>query len=122
MDNNNLQQQIDELKKKVDSLYTTPTIPLNVERSFIGRGFSNLKVYSGKVTLNVTGEYRLQIPGANTNSVPLAVHSTLSGSTPLTANIIPSATNDGYDIYIVGTATDIVFYVVFINPIFNHES
>jgi len=122
MDNNNLQQQIDELKKKVDSLYTTPTIPLNVERSFIGRGFSNLKVYSGKVTLNVTGEHRLQIPGANTNSVPLAVHSTLSGSTPLTANIIPSATNDGYDIYIVGTATDIVFYVVFINPIFNHES
>lgn len=82
-----------------------------------------IRYVTGKVTISTGGDSRTYIRGANLNSVPMITHSDMNGTFAGEANIVPSTSvANGYDLLIQGTATDEVWYVVFINPPFIDET
>ena len=117
MDNTqDLQAQIDELKRRMDALNASQTIPLAVDQSWQARGFwkQNSMVF-GTGTLSGAGDYDLVIPGANANSIVMATPLIGGGASAIEAEIIESPTYPGqYQIHVEGTATSQFYYVVFL--------
>lgn len=111
-----LQKQIDELKKRLDAFNASPTIPLAVNNAWHSRGFlKETNMVFGSGTLSGSGEYNLVIPGANLNSIVLVTAKDGGGASPLEAEIIPSSTYPNqYEIYVQGTATSPFYFVVFL--------
>lgn len=114
----NLQKQIDELKRRMDALNASQTIPLSIDKSFEGRGFSKVQIVTGKVLMPVSNSVRIPIPGATLQSVPILGYSDLNGTDNGQANIVPGLDGNSYDLLIEADATDVVWYVVFLNPPF----
>jgi len=72
-DQRNLQAQIDELKRRMDNLNASQTIPLATDQAFNSRGFLKTSFFvAGTGTIASNGEYRLVIPGATRTSIVLA--------------------------------------------------
>lgn len=73
MDNQNLQNQIDVLKRRLDNFNAAQTIPLPVDQAFNTRGFLKTNFFvAGTGSIASNGEYRLVIPGATRTSIVLA--------------------------------------------------
>jgi len=116
MENEDLQKQIDELKRRMDALNASQTIPLDVDLAFNSRGFVKTDFFvAGYGALNVVGAYDLVIPGATKTSIALAVN--LIGQGPIEAEMIPSPTYpDQYQLRVEGGATTTFAFVVFLFP------
>jgi hypothetical protein len=117
MDNENeLQKQIDELKLRLDNLNAFQKIPLQVDTAWKNRGFIKQQQFEffvfGTGSLNVAGQYKILIPGANLNSMPFVTPFVAGGASPMAAEIILESGN--YLLYVEGTATERFYYVVFL--------
>jgi hypothetical protein len=122
MDNQNLQKRIESLEKQMLALQNSSTIPFNVVRSLSGRGFvlQNEFFVAGEGTFSFGGTFRSEIPGATEQSIVLITPYTTNVSTSVAAQIVPSTTFNGYDLYAEGTANDNFSFVVFLfNNLFN---
>jgi hypothetical protein len=118
-----VQEQINNLQKQIDALRQANTIPYEIDRAFQARGFSKVSIITGRGTLNVTGEYRLIIPGAKATSTAHATYDDASDGGDVGISVIPSVTYPGqYEIYVFGLATKTFNYVVFTNAPFTDES
>lgn len=115
--NPDLQNQLNELKDRMDRLENSYSIPLSVDRAFQGRGFLKKEfIYSGEGTLNVSGEYRQVIPGASERSIALVTRTNGSLVALISADIVPSSSSPGsYEIYVEGTATEQFNFVVILD-------
>jgi hypothetical protein len=72
MPNQDLQAQIDQLKKRLDAFNAAPTIPLMVDLAWQNRGFIKTDFFvAGTGAFGANGQYRLVIPGSSINSIVL---------------------------------------------------
>lgn len=116
MNNDIIQMKADiaELKTTINSLKQSSTIPYDIDKAFVNRGFTKVRMVTGKGSFNVSGEFKLQIPGATKNS-PVFISST-DGSALMGATMQLNATSTGYQIYAQGTATKTFYFLVMIDP------
>ena len=119
MDNQNLQNQINELKARLDQLNQSSTISYMVDKAFNNRGFVKQNFFvAGTNVIGVAGDSHIVIPGATAQSLALVSYITANpgaGGGVLEASIIPSAGNPGkYELYVQGLALETYTFVVFL--------
>ncbi len=104
MNEENLQNQIDALTKRMNDFEVSSTIPIQVDKAFVGRGFlkANTLMISGQITIPASGQATIQLVGANVTSIALAntedgsaVGTSIgnSGVFPLTGTLTTGATS-----------------------------
>jgi len=110
-----LGRRIEELEKKLSSLQNSATIPLNIDKSFVGRGFLKSLdfLYSGRVQIGAAGFSIVPIPGATGQSVAFVTYHTFPAPGVPVAYIQFSV--DHYEMYIDANALTVVDFVVFLN-------
>lgn len=87
MDTTELQQQIDQLRARLDAFNAAPTIPLQVDLAWQNRGFVKTDFFvAGTATFGFNGLYNLVIPGSTKNSIVLVTPYTTNTGT-VTANM-----------------------------------
>lgn len=113
---NNMQEQINALTKRLDAFDSFNSIPLTVDKAWQARGFIKTDFFvAGVAAIFGGGDFSLIIPGAKAQSIVLVTPFNLSN--PVNAEIIESPIFPGqYQIQASGTASDIFSYVVFLFP------
>lgn len=106
--------RIQALEKQYQELQNSSTIPLNIDKAFLGRGYlkNNSLFYVGRVEIGAAGVSRIPIPGANGNSIAFATDA-IFPATGVEAYI--EFSTDHYDLHLEGIATTVVNFVVFLN-------
>ncbi len=94
--NNNQQNQINELKRRLDGFNTAQTIPLPVDLAWQARGFLKTDFFvAGTGSFSAAGTYFLTIPGSTINSIVLITGYPDSSMAPL-AQMTPAFAENNY--------------------------
>lgn len=114
MDTENRINDIDRRLKAIEG------ISLSFQNALADKGFTKTAVACGRAQLDAGGEFQLTISGSTAKSVALVgmTDAATSPTFPYLVEMIAGASQDGYDIYIVGDANAIVNYAVILNPDF----
>lgn len=116
MDNNNLQNQINELKVEMSKLKQSTLIPFETKKAFASAGFLNTTnfVVMGQTEVGAGGSTALVIPNATKYSMALAGYAEFPDSGAVDAYI--ESVGDGtYQLHLEGIALKRINYVVFLN-------
>ena len=118
-----MEPRLQQIEQRLTALEQASTIPLSLERALKARGFlSGDDFVVGQITLDGGGLAAIPIPNANKHSMGMAFYADAANTGHVDAYIETISTG-GYELSIVGTATDTVNYIVFLNirtiPIIN---